>query len=113
MDQILMQKYIWTERSISTCKYATQALLQTRLKIRPNDSRYIHYLQYCNYIKTFFFALLGIREENVVKCLRSPKTSPECVFVALQQVLCFSSPFKVGTVTTGSDKLLQLWPRSR
>ena len=56
----------------------------------------------------FFFCLTWHRGGKCGELLRSPKTSPECGFVALRQVLVFSSPFKAGTATTGSDNLLQL-----
>ena len=56
----------------------------------------------------FFFCLTWHRRGKCGELLRSPKTSPECGFVALRQVLVFSSPFKAGTATTGADNLLQL-----
>ena len=57
----------------------------------------------------FFFCLTWHRGGKCGELLRSLKTSPECGFVALRLVLFFSSPFKAGTVTTGSNKLPQQW----
>ena len=58
----------------------------------------------------FFFCLTWHRGGKCGELLRSPKTSPECGFVALRQVFgfFFSPFFKAGTATTGSDNLLQL-----
>ena len=42
-----------------------------------------------------FFHRTWHRGGKCGELLRSPKTSPECGFIALRQVLVFSSPFKV------------------